>query len=281
MGAADGAVFARDRARVGDFDIGFLRGGRGDPLVYLHGMGGAGKWESFHMAFANDTLTYAPQLPGWGEWEAPPGISSPGDYAGLVVGLLDAQAIDRVTLAGHSLGAWVALRLAEIQPDRVSRLIVADALGIESPEAPAVQLDALDEEEFGRRLLARLGTIATAQPYGFGAEFTNVRSSAEFERQWKGASLVNKLTRGRYADPDLIANLGRISADTLILWGQKDGLALPAHAEFLHAQIPNSRLVFIEDAGHLPMVERRETFHKLSHDFLLGATERVSGALEA
>src|SRR6476660_6932769 len=151
MGAADGAVFTRNRVKVGDFDIGYLRGGRGEPLVYLHGMGGGGKWVSYHMAFANDTLTYAPQLPGWQDWEAPPGLSSIDDYVRLAEDFLDALKIGSVTLAGHSLGAWIALKLAATRPARVARLICVDALGLETPDAPAVDLSALDEEEFGRR----------------------------------------------------------------------------------------------------------------------------------
>ncbi len=279
MGAADGSVFTRNRVRVGEHEIQYLRGGRGRPLVYLHGMGGGGRWESYHMALANDTLTYAPTLPGWQDFALVPGLTSLSHYAALVLGFLDTIEADRVTLAGHSVGASIALRVAIDQPERVVRLIIADALGLQSPDAPAVDLSVLDEEEFGKLLLARLGSIATANPYGFGAEFTNARTSPEFERQWKGRGLVAELLSGSDAGPELISALGGIEAKTLIVWGERDGIAPPPHARLLHDAIPHSRLVYVQDAGHLPMVERREAFHRVCRDFLVGVEEEIPGAV--
>jgi pimeloyl-ACP methyl ester carboxylesterase len=279
MGAADGSVYTRNRANAGEWQIPYLRGGRGEPLLYLHGMGGGGRWESFHIAFANNTLTFAPQLPGFQEYELPAGLASTEDYEAVVTAFLDAVGVERAIVAGHSIGGWLALRLAADRPERVERLIVADALGLQTPAAPAVDLGALDEEEFGKRLLARLGTIATAQPYGFGAEFTNVRTSPEFERQWKGRGLVAALTRGPCADPQLMARLSHIDVPVLIAWGRQDGIAPAEHALLLRDALPNARLALIDGAGHLPMVERRETFHRVCHDFIIGIDEQVPWAV--
>jgi pimeloyl-ACP methyl ester carboxylesterase len=278
MGAADGSVFTRNRVRAGDYEIQYLRGGRGHPLLYLHGMGGGGRWESYHMALANDTVTYAPTLPGWHDFSPAAGLASVADYAGVVFDFLDAIEVDKAVLAGHSVGAWIALRVAIERPERVARLIVVDSLGVDTPEAPAVDLRALDEESFAKRLLARLGAIATANPYGFGAEFTTARTSPEFERQWKGHDLVVRLQHGVRGDAGMQAALDSIEAETLIVWGDRDGIAPPAHANILREKIPNARCALIEDAGHLPMVERREAFHRVLRDFLVGVDEEIPGA---
>src|SRR5262245_65880431 len=82
------------------------------------------------------------------------------------------------------------LYVATAHPDRVSRLILVDAMGLEIPSSPAPDLRTLDEESFARAVFGRLGLIATAQAYGFGAEWENVRRGPEFERQWKGRGLV-------------------------------------------------------------------------------------------
>ncbi len=66
MGAADGSIFTRHSEKVGGYDIPYLKGGyegEMDPVLYLHGLGGAGKWEAYHMALGTVTSTYAPQLP--------------------------------------------------------------------------------------------------------------------------------------------------------------------------------------------------------------------------
>jgi hypothetical protein len=97
MGAADGAIFTRHRVKVGGFDISYLHGGHDGamaPALSLHGMGGAGKWEAYHMALGTITHTYVPQLPGWTEGRLPEGIASLGNYTALVLEILDAVGIE-------------------------------------------------------------------------------------------------------------------------------------------------------------------------------------------
>jgi pimeloyl-ACP methyl ester carboxylesterase len=165
MGAADGAIFTRHRVKVSGFDVSYLEGGHAGeiPLVLaLHGMGGAGKWEAYHMALGTVALTYVPQLPGWPEGQLPADIRSVQDYAALVVEFLDAVGISQGILLGHSIGGWLALSIATAHPDRVSRLILVDAMGIEVPSMPAPDLQAMDEEAFAKAVFGRLGLIATA-----------------------------------------------------------------------------------------------------------------------
>src|SRR5215468_11387254 len=103
MGAADGAIFTRQRVKVRGFDVAYLTGGHdGDmaPVLCLHGMGGAGRWEAYHMALGTVARTYVPQLPGWPEGQPPASIGSVQDYTALVVGFLDAVDMAKVTLMG-------------------------------------------------------------------------------------------------------------------------------------------------------------------------------------
>src|SRR5437762_2864580 len=100
MGAADGAIFTRQRVKVSGFDVAYLTGGHdGDmaPVLSLHGMGGASKWEASHMALGTVARTYVPQLPGWPEAQPPASIGSVQDYAALVVEFLDTVGIEKVT----------------------------------------------------------------------------------------------------------------------------------------------------------------------------------------
>jgi pimeloyl-ACP methyl ester carboxylesterase len=278
MGAADGAIFTRHRVKVGGYDVSYLKGGQAgdtEPVLYLHGMGGAGRWEAYHMALGTVALTYAPQLPGWQEGQAPTGIKSVQDYTALVVELLDAVGIDRGILMGHSIGGWIALYVATTRPDRVARLILVDSMGLDVPSAPAPNLQAIDEESFAKAVFGRLGLIATAQAYGFGAEWENVRRGPEFERQWKGRGLVTSLVQGPCADAELARQVQTISADTLLIWGRLDGIVPLPHGEALRAAFPHSKLKVLERCGHLPMAEKPETFHRLLYDFLVGVEEEL------
>jgi len=283
MGAADGALFTRHRVKVGGFDMSYLKGGQAgdtEPVLYLHGMGGAGRWEAYHMALGTVTLTYAPQLPGWQEGQAPDDIGSVQDYAALVAEWLDAVGLDKTILMGHSVGGWIALYVAIMHPDRISRLILADPMGLDVPSAPAPNLQAIDEESFAKAVFGRLGLIATSQAYGFGAEWENVRRGPEFERQWKGRGLVASLAQGPCTDAELTRQVPTINAPTLLLWGRLDGIVPLVHGEALRAALPNSTLKVLERCGHLPMVEKPETFHRLLYDFLVGVEEELPDVVQ-
>jgi pimeloyl-ACP methyl ester carboxylesterase len=284
MGAGDGAIFTRGTVTAGGFRVSYLQGGAQrdlDPVLFIHGLGGGGKWESFHMALGTVTFTIAPNLPGWPGPQPPRGITNVRDYAGVMVGLLDALNIARAVVVGHSVGGWIAGYLASEHPERVARLVLIDALGLDLPEAPAVDLAALDEDGFAARVFGKLGLVATAQAYGFGAEWQNVRQGPEFERQWKGRGLVAALTGGPCADPGFAAALAAIRQDTLIMWGRLDGIAGITHAAVLQRLIPGGRLRVFEKAGHLPTIEQPETANRLVRDFLLGLDSPLPGVTNA
>ena len=97
-------------------------------------------------------------------------------------------------------------------------------------------------------MFGRLGLIATAQAYGFGAEWENVRRGPEFERQWKGRGLVASLVQGPCTDVELTRQVQTISADTL--WS-------PA-----------------------PWRRNRRPFHRLLYDFLMGVEEELPDVVQ-
>ena len=278
MGAADGSIFTRGSLTVGDQQVYYLKGGRDggmEPLVYLHGLGGGGKWESFHMALGTATLTYAMHLPGFQDGTPPEGMTSIRDYADLVTAFMDAEGLDRVILMGHSIGGWVALDLAVRDPARIARLALVDAMGVNAPDAPSAGLDSLDEEAFVAAVFAKVGMVARPQVSGFGATWENIRTGPEFQRQWRGRNLVVSLTGGKCYDPALGGEAANITADTLLIWGRLDGIVPPTHGEFLRRVIPKSSLHVIDGSGHLPMSEKPETFNRIVRDFLLGIKEDI------
>jgi pimeloyl-ACP methyl ester carboxylesterase len=103
--------------------------GSGNPLVMVHGLtGNLAVWH-LHIVPALcdhfEILTY--DLRGHGYSDAPATGYSPDDMAGDLLDLLDALAIDRAVIAGHSYGADIALYFAASHPDRVSEVIAIEA----------------------------------------------------------------------------------------------------------------------------------------------------------
>ena len=116
MGAGDASQFTRNTAKVGDLTIPYLKGGRGQPLLYLHGLTGWGRWETYHFALGITNFVYAPQLPGWSDGQVPTSLTSVRDYAQLMVQFLDSVGLQQIDLVGHSFGGWIALYMAEEHP---------------------------------------------------------------------------------------------------------------------------------------------------------------------
>jgi pimeloyl-ACP methyl ester carboxylesterase len=93
-------------------------------------------------------------------------------------------------------------------------------------------------------------------PYiqAFGVERENVWRGPVFERRWKGRGVVARWVNGACADPGLMRKVQNLRADTLLIW---------------------ARLDMIDRCGHLPMVEKPETFHRMLYDSLVGVEEKI------
>jgi len=98
------------------------------PTLLLHGIGNYGRyWDFFADAVAGRLRLIATDARGHGESGRPRGDYAPQEFVADAVAVLDALAIDRALIIGHSMGGTHAIRLAAAHPDRVERLVVVDA----------------------------------------------------------------------------------------------------------------------------------------------------------
>jgi len=122
--------FTRQRIRVGEVDINLVTGGKGPPLLLLHGYPQTHvMWHKTAPALARDFTVVAPDLRGYGDSSKPK--SDPAHYvyskratAADMVAVMERLGFKSFQLAGHDRGARVAHRLALDHPARVERLAV-------------------------------------------------------------------------------------------------------------------------------------------------------------
>lgn len=185
---------------------------------------------------------------GFGDSTRPESGYAIDDFAADTVAFLDVLGIGEATLVGHSMGTFVARRVAELHPQRVRRLVLIGTAvrtdnGVLREVAELVrELPETVPVEFTREFQA--GTLYAPVPDDFFDALVAESRKAP-ARVWR------KVIDGLLAFDDA-QQLADIVAPTLILGGQHDALFSVAEQTALAAAIPAARLTLYPDAGHSP-----------------------------
>ena len=237
-----------------------MRAGAGNPLLFLHGAGGASAWSPFMERLARSFEVIVPEHPGFGDSDAPDWLDAVGDLAYFYLDLVRQFSLADLHLVGTSIGGWIACELAIRDCSALASLTLVAPAGLRLKGVPKADIFMLAPEEYARNLFynERLAEAAIAHK----------PSEAELEAQLK-----NRLTTARLAwaprlySPDLHKWLHRISAPTLIAWGEDDRIIPSAYGPLFQSLIPGSRLTTIAQCGHLPHVEKASELADLIGSF--------------
>ncbi len=215
--------------------------GQGEPVVFLHG-GGIIEGFDFLKDLADRFHVYAPLLPGYGRSEPNLALINRDTVAEHLGRVLDALGLDKVHLAGHSLGGWRAASFAALHPARVDRLVLAAPFGMDVPGHPVFNMMAASPAERRGVLTSDPKVWVGRVPTGPDPEFDAARA--------KEHQAMGRFSPGP-ADAALPGIATTVSAETLVLWGQGDRLIPVAHAAEWVKSLPNATARIFEGAGHL------------------------------
>jgi pimeloyl-ACP methyl ester carboxylesterase len=227
--------------------------GAGAPLLYLHGSGDLGMWLPALTELAKTHRVYRPDHPGFSGSDDKDGIDSVHDLAFFYLDLLDEIEAHEAVVVGSSLGGWIAADLATIEPRRVSRLVLVDACGVRADDVPTPDMFVHSPVELAELIYHDHDLKAAAVQRARGME----GDPELFERYLRNQIATAHLGWNPYLhDPKLPARLHRIAAPTLILWGAEDRLLPVGYAHRWAELLPKAETAIIDDAGHLPLIER-------------------------
>ena len=251
----------------GQFQIELRQGGNGPPLVYLHGAGGLRGWPVYLEELSKRFTVYAPLHPGWGQSTGMEHLDNDiRDLAFFYLDFLDAVGLERAHFVGHSLGGMVALEIAAMDRSYVDKLILVNSAGLWLDEAPIKDLFTTPLPElFPFIFHDPEGPVAKA--YAPPEELKAAQEAYLIRYQSLGAA-------GKYLwpipDHGTSRRLHRITAPTLILWGESDGLIPLPYAEALRKGIKGARVEVLKEAAHMTLDEQPEKAVELITAFLNG-----------
>jgi pimeloyl-ACP methyl ester carboxylesterase len=274
----------REHQRWVDVDgnwVNVIEMGDGDPIVFIHGLSGSWpNWLEQLPVFARDHRVIAFDLPGFGHSPMPAEKISIAGYGRLVYRLLDVLEVPRAVIVGNSMGGFIGAELAIGFPERVERLVLVSAAGLtiehQRDERVLAVLKRLEArlaawggwlgsraDRFARRPRYRraLASIVAAHPDRLSAPLVAEQLRGSGKPGFVDA--LDALTGYPIRD-----RLPRISAPTLIVWGEDDFLIPVKDAYEFQRLIPGSRRVIYRDTGHVAMLERPAAFNALLEKFM-------------
>ncbi|MDB5408989.1 MAG: alpha/beta hydrolase fold protein [Rhodospirillales bacterium] len=229
--------------------------GSGPPLLFLHPHTGSDPRAAVLQHLARHWTVIAPSHPGFGRTELPAWMKTVDDLSYFYLDLMEMLDLRNVTLVGASLGGWIAAEIAVKSAERLSRLVLADPVGIRlgGPEATdifdifvAAQKD-VDKRLYRDPKFALTDLSALSEEEAF-IMFRSRESTALFG--WSPYM----------HNPNLRHWLHRIRIPALVLHGENDGITSAEYARAFAAQMPSAKFQTIEESGHFPHIEEPARF---------------------
>lgn len=252
--------------------------GSGVPMLMMHG------------GLGLDHEYFRPTLDGWGDFaeliyfdhRGNGRSDAPADWSDVTMESMasDADALraalgyDKVILFGHSYGGFLALEYAMRYQNNLAGLILAST-------SPNVQYESNIPEWATEEALAGLGAVFGG-PMGSDEEWAEMWSTilplyyknmpeeltADIHARTHYRANAWNRASALLADFQKIGQMDQITVPTLILSGRYDFITgLQAH-EDMHAEIPNSELVFFEDSGHFPFIEEADKYNTVVKEWV-------------
>ena len=261
-------------------EVALLEAGSGEPLVYLHGFADVhaapGEFQPFHQALAQGRRLIAPALPGVNGSAELDNATTIEDVAFHMMEVMDALGLEKFDLVGHCSGGWLAAEMAVRHPERVRRIGLVAASGLEVKGALIGDVFMHSQPERGvdyqslRTMLFRSSDHPIALEY-----YPNGRGDIDLEVRRYQMLRFGSFFGFRppyFYSRTLRERLYRAAMPACIVWGGEDRMVPLAHgrayAEGLSKAEP---LHVVAGAGHAVQLEEPQAVAEILTRFLAAA----------
>ena len=258
------------QVQIDNTTLAYTDTGSGRPVVLIHGYPfNRSLWNEQIAALSGSYRVIAPDLRGFGESDSSDGPSTMNRMAQDVALLLDHLGIPRVTIGALSMGGYVTFAFYKQFPSRVRALILADTRAqadtAEAKQNRTRQAEKALSEGMAGIADAMLPKLLTPETVSKRPDIVKRVRDMMLKTKPEGAAAA---LRGMAERDDQTSLLSKISVPTLIIVGAEDAITPVADSEKMNHAITGSRLVVLENAGHVSNLERTEEFNEAVLDFL-------------
>lgn len=268
--------------KVGKIDTRYWVLGQGSPLLLIHGLGASCDYWRYNVrALSQGCRVYAFDLPGFGRSYRRIDDYSLAFAGEFVAAFLDRLGVDRISLAGNSLGSAVSLQFAVQYSHRLEKLVLVSSGGLgrelhlsyrllKIPLLGELMAWAWSTRPGMRLTLRSIVYDSQVMTEGFVDQMVELARLPGAKEMLLSVARVGIDLRGQNMQllEPILHRVPEIEAPILIIWGAQDPIIPVAHARVAHQLTKNSQLHILDRCGHVPQIEKPEEFNQLVLDFL-------------
>ncbi|MBK9505651.1 MAG: alpha/beta hydrolase [Chitinophagales bacterium] len=236
----------------------YVEVGEGEVLMLLHGLFGA--LSNFYDIIEGFKKTHKVVIPILPLYDLPIEETTVGGYVNYVERFVAYKGYQKVIVLGNSLGGHIALIYALANPDKIKGVVLTGSSGL---------FESAMGDSYPKRgdydYIKKKAELTFYDPKFASKELVDELFDIVNDR----AKVIRVLATAKSAiRQNLAEEVAKISAPTLLIWGNNDTITPPFVGEEFHKLIPNSQLFFIDKCGHAPMMEQPEEFNRYLGKFL-------------